>query len=211
MNVVPSSADGRVGAVEPAEQAVDALREVDLRLDAGPPAAGSGARGLSRDDGAAGPQLVPVPQLSHGYPSSTARRTESGGSFLPEQLDRGLLESASGGSPSAAATAPTMTMLAKLEPCSAASRDAGTQTTRVPSSSAGASSAFSEHETVGLEALGHAGLAHERRLEHDDDVRMLDRSRAAGSAGRRPGCRREAAPLGARARTRGTPGRCCPT
>src|SRR4051794_33421501 len=64
--------DRRVGAVEPAEQAVDAAREVDARLEAGPPAAGARLRGLARMDDAAGRELLPGAQLGHAYPSSTA-------------------------------------------------------------------------------------------------------------------------------------------
>src|SRR5207344_1717589 len=79
----PVQEDGRVGAVEPAEQAVDATREVHLRLDARPPAAGLRARGLLSDDGAAGRQLVPVPQDSHTYPSATAARNDAAGSLRP--------------------------------------------------------------------------------------------------------------------------------
>src|SRR6266545_1106466 len=138
----PVQLDRGVGAVEPAEQAVDAGRELDLRLQAGAPAACARLLGLVGTDSAADRELGPFLQLSHSNPSSTAPRTSSAATFLPRSSAAASATSSAAGSPSAAASAPTMTMFTNFDPRRAAIWDAGTQTIRAAVRPSGADSAL---------------------------------------------------------------------
>src|SRR5581483_7637059 len=104
----PVEPDRGIGAVEPAQQAVDAPLEVDGRLDAGAPAAGAEACRRLGPERAAEGELSPRHRAWHPYPSSTARRIWSGGTFVPS-TSTAASTTASSGSPSAAASAPAST------------------------------------------------------------------------------------------------------
>src|SRR5665213_866640 len=133
-------ADRRIRAVEPAEQAVHAPAEIDTWLDARAPAAGPRLRGVTRTNDARMRKPAPVAQLRHAYPSPTAARRSSAGTFVPSSSTAASPTASSEGSPSAAASAPTITRFTNFDP--AARRSAGTQRTSRPASSAGTRSPF---------------------------------------------------------------------
>ena len=95
-------------------------------------------------------------------------------------------------------------MFTKPEPCASASRAAGTQRTSHAVELDRRLLAVEEHEPVLLQPVGDARLVDERRLEHDDEVRVGDRvvaaDRPVGDAGER--AQRRAAPLRAVLRKR---------
>ena len=127
-------------------------------------------------------------------PSATAPRgSSSAATFLPSSSTARVATASSDGSPSAAASAPTMTRLTNFEP---PRRSAGTQRT---SSRRARRRAFGvqEQSPPGYSPSRDVDLAHERRLEHDDDVRVRDRVVAADRpvVDARVRAQRRAAPL----------------
>src|SRR5262245_61442281 len=138
--VLAVETDCRIRAVEPAEQAVDAALELHCRLDAGPPAAGTRLDGLRWSDRTGQRELAPAHQLRHAYPSSTAPRISSGATFFPSSWTAASATSATEGSCSAAASAPTMTRFTNFEPH--AGLPARTQMTRAEPRLVGGTSLF---------------------------------------------------------------------
>ena len=100
------------------------------------------------------------------------------------------------GSPSAAASAPTMTRLTNFDP--AGERLGGHAADVEPVELRRHAVAVQEHEAVRREAVGDVDLVQQRRLQHDDDVGVRDRvvtpDRLVVDAGER--AQRSAAPLG---------------
>ena len=153
MNVGAVERDRGVGAVEPAEQAVHALREVDLRLDARAPAAGLAAarprRGRrSHRDGSSRCLLVARRRRPRGSAPWSALRPSSSTARL-------LQASRAAARRARPRRAPTMK--------------------RFVDSRGAPSSAASRSEPARLQARRHVGLVQQRRLEHDDDVGRGDR------------------------------------
>ena len=151
--------DRRVGAVEPAEQAVDAARELDLRLQRRCasrrcPAAARRRRRRRPPCGRSLPGLSSAMRI----PPRPRRAQRPASTFGRAARRQRPADRSSGGSPSAAATAPSMTTFTKPEPRSAASRVAGTQRTSTPSSSAGARSALTSTKPSSAQAFGDVGL-----------------------------------------------------
>src|SRR5579859_7126919 len=75
----------RVRAVEPAEETIDAAVQLDDGLEPGPPAAGARPGCFARADDAGEREVAPNAQLRHAYPSSTAFRIASRGTFAPSR------------------------------------------------------------------------------------------------------------------------------
>src|SRR5581483_8737591 len=138
----PVEPDRRIRTVEPAEQAVDAALELDVRLHAGAPAAGARAGRVLGPERAAEWELSPGQRARHPYPSSTARRISSGGAFFPSSSSAAVTTGSSG-----AASAPASTRFAYRG--FGASLAAGTQRTSNPARSSGTVSAFSSTKPSG--------------------------------------------------------------
>ncbi len=182
--------DRRIGAVEPAEQAVHAQRQVDGGLLARSPAAGEGPRRVGGSHDPCHGQLLPGAQLVHAYPSASARRTSWAATLRPSVSVAASCRSASGSSPSSAATAPSMTRFTKSEPSVLASR-CGRNAAHMEAVELGRRVlAVHEHDSFRLQSVRDARLVHERGLEHDDDVGIRDRvvpaDRAIRDARERP-------------------------
>ena len=213
-NVVPSSSDRRVGAVEPAEQAVHARREVDLGLErrcasrrssgcsassrtTTPPGRSSFQGFSSGIVASSATRCPPRAQPSRpGRPSCRAARRPR-----PDQVS-------SGGSPSAAASAPSMTRFDRaLRGGERRGRDAAPR----PASSLGREFGVQEDARPGSRpSRRRRPRATSDGSSTTTDVRLLDRVVAPDRPVVERACTRASARRGARARTRGTPGRSCP-